>query len=76
MDFVSVWLLRRLREMWDVVIRKSTLEGTTDPQQQMVSQESEFERRGWNEVKAEKHDGWKVFDQKLNKTFVAPFLFE
>ena len=23
--------------MWDVVIRKSTLEGTTDPQQQMVS---------------------------------------
>ena len=62
--------------MWDVVLRKSTLEGTTDPQQQMVSQESEFERRGWNEVKVEKHDGWKVFDQKLNKTFVAPFLFE
>ena len=62
--------------MWDVVLRKSTLEGTTDPQQQMVSQESEFERRGWNEVKAEKHDGWKVFDQKLNKTFVPPFLFE
>ena len=62
--------------MWDVVTRKSTLEGTTDPQQQMVSQESEFERRGWNEVKAEKHDGWKVFDQKLNKTLVAPFLFE
>ena len=55
--------------MWDVVLRKSTLEGTTDPQQQMVSQESEFERRGWNEVKAEKHDGWEVFDQKLNKTF-------
>ena len=62
--------------MWDVVLRKSTLEGTTDPQQQMVSQESEFERRGWNEVKADKHDGWKVFDQKLNKTFFAPFLFE
>ena len=62
--------------MWDVVIRKSTLEGTTDPQQQMVSQESEFERRGWNEVKEEKHDGWKVFDKKLNKTFVAPFFFE
>ena len=62
--------------MWDVVLRKSTLEGTTDPQQQMVSQESEFERRGWNEVKAEKHDGWKVFDQKLNKSFVAPFFFE
>ena len=62
--------------MWDVVLRKSTLEGTTDPQQQMVSQESEFERRGWNEVKADKHDGWKVFDQKLNKTLVAPFFFE
>ena len=62
--------------MWDVVIRKSTFEGTTDPQQQMVSQESEFERRGQNEVKAKKHDGWKVFDQKLNKTFVAPFFFE
>ena len=62
--------------MWDVVLRKSTLEGTTDPQQQMVSQESEFERRGWNEVKADKHDGWKVFDQKLNKTSVAPFFFE
>ena len=62
--------------MWDVVIRKSTLEGTTDPQQQMVSQESEFERRGWNEVKEEKHDGWKVFDQKLNKTLFAPFFFE
>ena len=62
--------------MWDVVIRKSTLEGTTDPQQQMVSQESEFERRGWNEVKADKHDGWKVFDQKLNTTFVTPFFFE
>ena len=62
--------------MWDVVLRKSTLEGTTDPQQQMVSQESEFERRGWNEVKAEKHDGWKVFDQKLNNTLVAPFFFE
>ena len=42
----------------------------------MVSQESEFERRGWNKVKAEKHDGWKVFDQHLNKAFVALFLFE